>query len=269
MNRYKYIDEKKQHLHTLDGKPLIGTSSVVSVMAKNLTWWAAETSAIECLETGEKIPTIREEYLAACASPDKKKAIDALQIKYPIFKKARFAHFDDKNKKAKKGTNRHELLEVYVKKCIADNDGIPLNDYAFDSDDPILNFKAWVIENIKKFLWSELHCYNENLWTGGIADVGWEDKQGRIIAGDFKSSKEAYFDQVVQVAGYDLEITHSGGLTPDGDKIFDLPNPIQGYCIVPFGGETLMPELFWDIENYKEGFKSALSLHKLSTNFKN
>ena len=119
-NRYKFIDSlnewgKPSHIHTLNGKYLNGTSTVLQVLSKPLTFWAAETAAVECLEAGARIPTIREEYLLACAHPDKKKAIDALQIKYPIFKKARFAHFADKNEKAEKGTDLHEILERFCR----------------------------------------------------------------------------------------------------------------------------------------------------------
>ena len=91
MTIYKYIDEGRKHMHTIDGKPLLGTSSVVDIIAKTLHWWSAELAAIECLEAGEKIPTIREEYLAVAKLPqiEKKKGIDALCIKYPIFRKAK------------------------------------------------------------------------------------------------------------------------------------------------------------------------------------
>lgn len=121
MNKYRYTDtEEKKHLHEIEHngewKPLTGTSSAVSeVLAKNLTWWSAELSAVECLEVGEKIPTIRQEYLEAVASDDKKKAIDALQKKYPLFKKARFAHFEKKNETAKSGTDLHEILERFCR----------------------------------------------------------------------------------------------------------------------------------------------------------
>src|SRR5258708_4411153 len=36
---YKF--DKENHLHSLDGKPLIGTSTVVGVVSKPLTWWAS------------------------------------------------------------------------------------------------------------------------------------------------------------------------------------------------------------------------------------
>jgi len=126
MNNYKFLDAKGEHMHTLDNRPLYGTSSIVGIISKPLTWWAAELAAVECLEAGEKIPTIREEYLAAVASDDKKKAIDALQKKYPIFKAARFAHFTSKNKKAEAGTDLHLELSNYIIACIRDNNGVPL-----------------------------------------------------------------------------------------------------------------------------------------------
>ena len=38
-NRYKF--DAKEHLHSLDSKPLVGTSTVMGIVAKPLTWWAA------------------------------------------------------------------------------------------------------------------------------------------------------------------------------------------------------------------------------------
>jgi len=108
-----YFFEKSKHYHSFDEKPLLGISTICNVIAKNLTWWSAELSAVECLEVGEKIPTIREEYLEAKAKG--KVGIDALQKKYPIFKTARFAHFNDRNTKADKGTDLHEILEKFCK----------------------------------------------------------------------------------------------------------------------------------------------------------
>ena len=262
MNRYRYIDENREHLHLLDEKPLIGTSSVVSVLAKNLTWWAAETSAVECLEVGEKIPTIREEYLAACASSDKKKAIDELQIKYPIFKKARFAHFSDKNKKADKGTDLHAELEKYVKLMIIDQGGIPHEINGGHENPKVETFIQWAKENVKKFLWSEMYCYSESLWVGGISDCGYESKDGQIGIIDFKSSKEAYDSQFIQIAGYDLQVRENGGFDKDGNKMLE-PVEANHYIVFPFGAEKLEAVSKFNVEELREGFKSALTLHKL------
>ena len=39
MNRYAFNEQ--DHIPALDGKPLMGTSTVVGVLSKPLTWWAA------------------------------------------------------------------------------------------------------------------------------------------------------------------------------------------------------------------------------------
>src|SRR5437899_1811597 len=41
VGRYRFHDKDGEHLHTLDGKPLIGTSTAIRVLNKPLTWWAA------------------------------------------------------------------------------------------------------------------------------------------------------------------------------------------------------------------------------------
>src|SRR3990167_6754760 len=255
--KYKYIDKKNEHLHTLDSEPLIGTSSVVGVIAKNLTWWPAETSAVECLEAGEKIPTIREEYLLACMSQDKKIAIDELQRKYPIFKKARFAHFADRNKKADKGIDRHKILEDYVKFKMSREGG------SFDTQE-IQQFTAWADANVKSFLWSEMNCYSEKYWLGGISDAGFEDNEGKVGILDFKSSKEAYISQFIQIAGYDLQINENGGFTAEGESVLPPTLNVDYYVVWPFGAEKQEPAINYNTKQLKEGFLSALTLYKLT-----
>jgi len=65
-NRYRYIDTNKEHLHTLDDRPLYGTSTVCGIIGKDgaLAWWAAELAAVEALATDQFVPSIREEYAA-------------------------------------------------------------------------------------------------------------------------------------------------------------------------------------------------------------
>lgn len=259
MTEYKFEDENKKHLHTFTGKPLLGASTVCGVIAKNLTWWAAEMAAVECLEVGEKIPTIREEYLAACAAPDKKIAIDGLQKKYPIFKAARFAHFKRKNEAAKDGTDLHAELENFVK---AFQYGSPILPEFFDPK--IRNFILWFIENVDKVLWSELHGYSTTMWVGGISDCAVKLKDGKVGIIDFKSAKEAYDSMFVQCAGYDLLISENGGFNASGYPIFKLHQPIDFYAIVPFGAPEFTIDFRYDVEAYREGFKAAVVLYKLT-----
>src|SRR3990167_3920067 len=251
---YKF--DNKEHLHLLDGKALTGTSSVGNVLAKNLTWWAAELSAIECLEVGEQIPTIRAEYEEACASGDKKKAIDALQKKYPLFKKARFAHFDKKNKAAKEGTNLHEELEDYVKAMMKLK---PIRKY----DSKIQPFIEWADENVKEFKASEAHCYDEDLFVGGITDCVAELMDGTLAVIDFKSAKEAYTNHFIQAAGYAVQIDKNGLFSEDGEHNKKLDKPIETLIVVPFGAENIIPEVKTDIGAYKLGFKNCVQLYRL------
>jgi hypothetical protein len=274
-NRYKYIDEKKEHMHTLDGKPLFGTSTIVKIISKPLTWWASGMAVGKLGWTNSKLringkyqtvpleERLRhcEEYFAEVKELTTERYLELLDDAYR-------AHDDTKKEAGVKGTDRHALLEEYVKRCIEKNEGLPLAKVP-ERFLEVMSFVTWAQTNVKKFLWSEANCYSEVLWTGGIADVGWLDHEDRIIAGDFKSSKEAFFDQFLQIAGYDTALTENGGLDKDGNELFRLPGSIKGYCVVPFGAEKPTPNLQYDVESYKEGFKSALTLHKLQVSFNN
>lgn len=276
-NRYKYVDDNKEHCHMLDGKVLFGASTIVKVINKPLTWWAAGESLKRLGWTkgsewrkGKKVffpvePRLQnaEEYLAEIRELSTEDYLALLDDAYR-------AHDETKKTAGTKGTDRHALLEKYVKFCM-EHGGTPVlttgTDSEWDVEEPIKEFTRWAVQNVKQFLWSEKNCYSEQGWYGGIADVGWLDMQDRVIAADFKSSKEAYSDQFMQIAGYDLALSENGGFDKDGNKTFDLPAPIKGYCVVPFGAETLTPNFQYDVESFRKGFKAALVLHKLITQF--
>src|SRR3990167_3962192 len=263
MNIYKYIDEGRTHMHTYNGKPLIGTSTVVDIIAKTLHWWSAELAAVECLEAGEKIPTIREEDLAVTKLPqiEKKKGIDALCVKYPIFRKARYAHHEKKNETADTGTDMHLELSNYVLACIKDNKGVPLA-HSVNEHKAVSLFTDWSMANIDKFLFSEGYCYALEAWVGGICDCGALMKNGKIAIFDFKSAKEAYYGQFIQVAGYALEIEENGVLDKDGNLILKLDKPIEELYVVPFGAEDTTTRVRYDVEDKKIDFLAAVRLYK-------
>jgi len=245
-NRYRYIDTNKEHLHTLDGKPL--------------TWWA---SGMACEKFGWLSPNkfSAEECQAALDDGYTRVTAMAKDSYAKLLNEAYRAHNTKKEKAADDGTDRHAALERYVKLMIQFNGGKPgeLDSY----EDPAMETLAqWAKTNVKRFLWSEINGYSEILWTGGIADVGWEDFDNRIIAGDFKSGGP-YFDQFVQVAGYDLMLSENGGLTANGDKIFELPGAVEGYCVLPFGPEKFAPRYEFNVEAYRMGFRAAVHLSKV------
>ncbi|MDE2020996.1 MAG: hypothetical protein KGJ13_11720 [Patescibacteria group bacterium] len=265
MNRYHF--DEKRHLHTLDGKPLIGTSSACKIIGKGdaLTWWAAGM-ALEPFGFLNK--NKHSAVVVKNALGEAYKRITALSpSEYETTLLGAYRRHDEyKKTKAVEGTARHAALELYVKQCM-ENDGAVI---PYQGENPfVAKFAIWAEENVARFLWSEMHCFSERLWVGGIADVGWKDKQGMIIAGDFKSSKEAYFDQFVQVAAYALQIQENGGFDANGNATFALPKEISGLCIIPFGSDDLSPEFEFDIDAYKHAFVEVVGVYRLSQAFSN
>jgi len=273
-NEYQFVENNKErklkHAHLLNEIQLTGTTSVIDVLGKNLTWWAAEMAAVTCLETGEKIETIRQEYLEACSQDNKKEAIDKLQIKYPLFKKARFAHFEDKNTKADKGTDMHAELEKYVKWHIAFNSGIGLDKKELTQkwDDKVISFAKWAEENIKQFKGSEVYVYHKKLWLGGITDCIAELKNGDWSIIDFKSSKEAFFSQFIQCALYSIQFETNGGFDKDGNKILK-PHKIDKYIVFPFGAKELKPVENNNINQLQDAAVACVQLYRAQKAFEN
>jgi hypothetical protein len=259
-NRYRYIDTEKAHLHTLDGKPLIGTSTATKIIAKPLTWWA---SGMAVEKFGWLSPNkFHGEACQAALDEGYARVMALSKDEYAaLLNEAYRAHNTKKEKAADDGTDRHAALEVYVKTVINLFEGRPAEMTKYE-DPAVETLVKWSQDNVKRFLWSEINGYSEVLWTGGIADVGWEDFNGRIIAGDFKSGGP-YFDQFVQVAGYDLMLSENGGLTADGEKIFELPGPIEGYCVLPFDPDKFEPRYEYDVDAYRKGFRAAVHLSKV------
>src|SRR6185369_9037864 len=185
MNRYRYIDTNKEHLHTLDGKPLIGTSTATKIIAKPLTWWA---SGMACEKFGWLSPNkFSDDECRAALDEGYARVTKLAKESYAaLLNEAYRAHNTKKEKAADDGTDRHAALEKYVKLCIETNKGVTLELDSYD-DPAVETLAKWAKINVKRFLWSEINGYSEKLWTGGIADVGWEDFDNRIIAGDFKS----------------------------------------------------------------------------------
>lgn len=258
---YRFIDEGKKHLHTLDGKPLLGTSTVVGVLAKPLTWWA---SGMAVSLFGWLNPKLHPPESVKSRAREVFEQIKELDLDgyISLLKKAYGAHAEKMDISAEAGTDMHSLLEDYVNLCLDTNSGRPvvLNG---QEDDKVTLFANWASENVEEFLYSEAHVYSEKMWTGGITDLVFVMKDGKTLIGDFKSSKEAYLSQFIQIAGYDLQQEENGILTNDGEKLSD-PLKIDGYVVFPFGGKEFVPAFRYNTDELKEGFKSACVLYKLS-----
>lgn len=138
MNRYKFLNENDEHLHTLDGKPLIGTSTALKVLAKPLTWWAAGLAVAELgwvkeVKTWDKPKPTKEDIeknkiarlLAAELGLEKIKNMDPKEF-LALLDIAYKAHSTNLKKTAGAGTDLHLELSNYVLRCIKENGGKPM-----------------------------------------------------------------------------------------------------------------------------------------------
>lgn len=280
MNKYKFdnsIDNqtgKQKHLHTLNGQPLYGNTSVLNVISKPLTWWASGLAVAELgwqkelnawskpKPTKEDIERNKIERLAKAEiglqTISKLNSEDYLKLLDKAYK----AHSVKLDRSADAGIDMHEALELYSNYCIENNNGIPMlfQKYKFIQ---VEIFAKWAEKNVKRFIAVEGYCYSEKLWTGGIFDCLYEDSEGKFVMLDFKSSKEAYLSHFIQDAALDIEVSENGILDTEGNLIYQLEKPISYYAVLPFGAENPEPQFYYDLVGAKKGFEAALTLHKL------
>jgi len=258
---YRYLDEKKQHLHTLNSKPLFGTSTIVGVLSKPLTWWASGLAVAKLGWVNSK--EAKKEIRLEKAKEKKSQIAEMSDEEYlSLLDEAYKAHSVKLDTSAQAGTDMHALLENYINKCIKENKREPMLPRETD-ERPVQIFAQWATNNVKRFIWSEANCYSERLWVGGISDVGAEMVDGTYAIIDFKSSKEAYESQFIQCAGYAIQIEENGVLTSDGKVVLKLSKPISKVIIFPFGSPTPTPEYRMNIEQLKQAFEACTLLHKL------
>lgn len=250
-----YHFDKINHLHTFQGRPLCGTSTVLKVVAKPLTWWASGLAVGELGWKNPKDVKSDERIKSAEEILEKIKAMEPKEY-LALLDKGYSAHSKSLKKSAEAGTDLHAQLEEYVKWHMAGKKEIK-------SFDQRLNpFIEWTDKNVKRFLWSEMHCFSEKMWLGGVCDAGAELNNGEIVIIDFKSAKEAYPTHFFQVAAYDMQIQENGGYDDKGNKTFSLTKPVSQYIVVPFGAKHPYPVVMRDTEGYRDGFRGALMIYK-------
>lgn len=264
----EYRFNSEQHIHEIyiDGtwKPLIGTSSMASVLSKPLTWWASGLAVekfgwVNKKNKDGKFLTLIERMLPA---EEARKRIALLSseeyVKY--LDDAYSAHSKKLDSSAKAGTDMHEIMEKYVKYCIDNFGGSPK---LVKTENPKLKiFIDWAITNVKKFLWSEAHCYSKELWLGGISDCGFEDMDGKIAILDFKSSKDVYLSQFWQCVGYAIQIEENGLFTSGGEPMFKLDRPIDYVAVLPFGMDKPEVKINVDMAGGKDAVRAMLLLYR-------
>ena len=265
-NRYKFLNEKGEHVHLLDGRPLVGTSRIGNVLAKPLAWYGSG-KAVEVFGCPDpKVLTkIKNKKATAQEIDDLTRGLEASLRRLNVMRLDEFQFLIDKayrahdtymRTRAKGGTDMHAECEKWIKEKMIGVDHV--------RSDQIQPFVDWSRENVRRWLWSEGHCYSEKHWIGGICDAGYERTDGTFGILDFKSTKEAYVPQFWQCAGYDIQISENGVLDKDGNVAGDPLNrfrPFSEYCIFAFGGDTPKPYFFHDPKGAKEAFLATLLIY--------
>lgn len=167
-----YAFDEKKHLHTLDGKPLSGVTSVIGVVSNSgvLMNWAVN-------ETIKYINEHRNENLD------------------DVLKQAKSAYIRKRDGAGNIGKSVHSAVEDFIKK------GNLYEGNDMQIRQMFMHFARWARENDVKFLESEKNVYSRELWIGGICDFVCVINN-KIFIGDVKTSSAIYPENFWQTAAY-------------------------------------------------------------------
>lgn len=178
MEKDTYEFNETKHLHTLNGKPLTGVTTILGVIAKPmLIQWSANMAIQYVLDA----------------------IADGRGVTSEVLKEAKTAHRRKKEEAGVKGKDVHSDIEVLIKEAIEHSKGV-IGEYAGDNGQ-VRYFVQWASANNVKFLASEEHIYSKDWWVGGICDFLCEI-EGELWVGDIKTSSGIYPEHFFQTAAY-------------------------------------------------------------------
>ena len=254
MEKKSFKFDAVRHLYALDGKPLIGTTTALQVLSKELTWWA---SGMACAEFGWLNPkkSSKDDVVKAAASMHARICGMAFPDYLDLLNRAYRAHSAKKEIAKDSGIDMHSLLEDFIKSQMEGRS-------EFLPDPRIQPFRDWSAKHVKRFLFSEICCYSEVLWCGGKPDFAYEDMEGNYALGDFKSAAGFYYSYYLQLGAYDFQISENGGFTPKGEKIFHLDKPFKYHAIFAERVGLDKPSLNHDIDRVKKAWVYLVRLYQ-------
>jgi len=239
MNEKRYEFNKEKHIHTLDGKPLTGVTTVLGVIAKPaLIQWAANM-AVEYIEA----------HLTA-------KGEETGIVPLKALVEAKTAHKIKKEKAGEWGTLVHGWVEQYAMSKILETAEPAILEGKMG--EACNHFKKWSEDNKVKFLESEKNIYSEKLWIGGIADMLVEIGGQKWIA-DVKTGSGIYPEHFWQMAAYQMCFEELG-----------IAEGIVGHIVLNLKKDGSFDEKrsVSNDEN-KEAFKAALTIYRIQAKIKN
>ena len=268
---YKFISTEKKHIHTFDEKPLIGTTTLIKELMPPPLAWYGSGKALELFgwtnpkivtrEEGVKLATKFLMDVHAYLPATKETEQDQKEAWYDFLQKCYRNHDESMKKAGDWGKKTHKAIEEAINKAINDNAGF-LSEKPYDNE-AVERFATW--GRGKNFVYSEIHCYSEKLWLGGIMDFVYREED-KFYIGDTKTSKSIYPDNFIQMGLYDYQQTENGFYSPQGLKIGESV-PISGYTVVNVskaGG--LNVKTYRGTEELKNFASNLVALYKTKQN---
>lgn len=165
------------------------------------------------------------------------------QVARDCFKEARSAHRKSLEDAGAHGTDKHAIVEEYIKAT--------MNDRQLDVNAlEIREFSEWCYTSKVTFLASEMPLRSEKLWVAGTTDFICEI-DGKRFVGDLKTSNYVSFKNFIQCGAYALMYEEMGYGKIDGIIIVHMPRS---------GGFKVHTDM--GVDNYKEDFRSLVRMVK-------
>ena len=235
----KYSFDEENHIHMLGDKPLMGVTTVLSVISKPaLIQWSANTA----------VNYVQEHLIENGISTFGTDRFNE------ILNEAKVAHKTKKETAGDWGTILHKAIENWIKKG-----EFPEEIDNFEALRGFTQFVIWAEQRKVKFIESEKHVWSKELWIGGIVDMIIEVDGKRYIC-DIKTSSGIYNEAFFQMGAYDLCLQEMGIIR---DKKLD------GYLVINLKKDgTMDTQMATDMELNCQAFKNALGLYKIINSLK-
>ena len=175
------LEKSGRGRYQLNGKPLTGCTTVTSMQAKQfLINWSASEAYKDCL-------TLSKDKIAE------------------IIKSKQYAHTRKSDNAKDKGTLAHAEVEKFIKDYIETGKYVFITGLDEEVQTSVDRFFNWAKDNNVEFLGSEVSVYSEKHWFAGTFDFVCR-LNGKLLLGDFKTSKQIDDTYYAQGAGYAIAV---------------------------------------------------------------
>jgi len=170
--------------YQLDGKPMTGVTTICNMQAKGflINWSASEAYKDSLTKTDAEIKE--------------------------VLKNKTYAHTQKSDSAKDSGTQAHDLVEQFINQYInTGNYVFPVYPVIEDIGvkTSITRFFKWATDNKVEFLGSEVSVYSREHWFAGSFDFICK-LNGKLLLGDFKTSKQVDDTYFAQGAGYIIAV---------------------------------------------------------------